>query len=62
MTLKLVTRIRKSDTGFSFCLVLFYVFINNLDAGILNKFVDDTKQGGLVDSIEGREALQRDLN
>lgn len=62
MTLKLVTRIRKSDTGFSFCLFLFYVFINNLDAGILNKFVDDTKQGGLVGSIEGREALQRDLN
>ncbi|CAM5084455.1 unnamed protein product [Natator depressus] len=45
--------------------VLFSIFINDLEDGVdctFSKFADDAKLGGEVDTLEGRDRIQRALD
>ncbi|GAB0178487.1 mitochondrial enolase superfamily member 1 [Grus japonensis] len=44
---------------------LFNIFVNNMDSGIectLSKFTNDSKLCGVVNTLEGRDAIRRDLD
>ena len=42
--------------------VVFNIFINDLDEGVLVKLVDDTRFGETANTLEDRKKIQNDLD
>ncbi|PKU46491.1 rna-directed dna polymerase from mobile element jockey- hypothetical protein [Limosa lapponica baueri] len=61
----IVTRDIDKAEGSVLGLALFNIFASHMDSGIgctLSKFANDTKLCGVVDTLEGRDAIQSDLD
>ncbi|PKU40930.1 rna-directed dna polymerase from mobile element jockey- hypothetical protein [Limosa lapponica baueri] len=51
--------------GLTLGLALFNIFVSDMDSRIectLRKFAEDTKMCGAVDTLDGRDAIQRNLD
>ena len=60
-----VSKWRPVMSGIPQGLVLFNIFVSNVDSETectLSKFADDTKQSAAGDMLEGKDAIQRDLD
>jgi len=56
---------RRFPQGLVLRLGLFNTFVSDMDSGsecTLSKFANDTKLCGVVNMLEGRDAIQRDLD